>query len=155
MLPLTNLRTLLAASSTWQAWVAAANAAAAAERVHLVTVDAAEAQRPFAVVMPGDEWARESVAGGTANCFLANGTLNLAIEADVPAEYAGSHADAAVWFLSKVGAIISEMEDLAASGTYLNVTGIKQLDAIGRSPKSEQKSDGDYFEITFTVSWRS
>ena len=150
-LPLYNLQTLLAASAAWQEWVGAANAEGGRRRIHLVAVDAAEALRPLAWIDQGDDWSRETEAGGARNHFKGSGTLKLWFEADVPKEYEDSHRHAMLWFMNKVGAIISEMEQLAGSGSYLCVHRFLQDDPPVRSREGEE--DGDFIQVTFSIGW--
>ena len=150
-LPLDNLRTLLANCPSFQTWVGAADAAEALAAISLVAVETVE--RPLAIVMqaPGRGWASRQNAGGAANWFSQSGTLLILFEDDVEAE--AIEPDAELTFTNLVGAIISEMQDLAGSGGHLNVTSIAIKDGPSRSDFSEKESTGDYYQVVLEVGW--
>lgn len=154
-LPLKNLQTLVSNSSTFQTWVGAADAATAAARIYLVGEDKSATTRPFAVVHHLDpaEFNREAQAGGAVQCFVESGAVGLIFEDDVGAAYAADHADAEMEFTNIVGAVISEMEDLAGSGAYLNVTRFGVITGPARSALDEAESEGDYYGIQFRVEY--
>jgi len=155
-LPLENLRTLVAASANFQAWVGAGDASEAKEHVYRVAADSPfSSKRPFALVRNADpgEVEHASEAGGAAQYFVESGALELYFEDAVAEANQDSHADAELAFLNTVGAIMGDMEALAGSGTYLTMTGWQILAGPTRSHPDETESGGDFYQVLLKVTW--
>ena len=161
-LPLDHLRTLVAASSTFQAWVGATGEteaqriASAKEHVYVAALPAPiAAKRPFALVAHGDAWQREADTGGAGHSYLKTGSLYLGFEANVAEanQVAGSEGDAFIAFANEVGNTIADMEVLSGTGTYLNVTRISEYVRPRRAHPDEAGNAGVYYEAAYTIDW--
>ena len=150
-LPLENVRTLLKNVSAFQAWVGAADAAAAASSIHLVAAEPT-IPRPFALVFfcAEDTWGRERIFEGSHGYYEPAGSVRLLFADDVAVANQDSFADSGLQFLNDVGGIISGMEDLAGSGGYINLTAIRKVDGPKRAGKEESE---DYYFIEFALDW--
>ena len=158
---LDNLRTLVAASSTFQTWVGAEDAAAAKAHIYLVGVDPAgegeslASKRPMAVVrhkVPADVEA-EAVAGGARQHFTHRGALELLFEDTVATAQQSDHGDAELAFANHVDGVLSDMKALAGSGTYLNMIGHATLNGPARAHPDERASEGDYYQQSVEIEW--
>ena len=118
---LDHAETLFAISATFQSCTGAIDADAAKAFIHLVEVstdDDSPPTRPM-MIIEHDSYESERVAGGATNTYAHSGTITVWIE-HVISE--ADEVDASHDFTNKVGAILQEIQDLAGSGTYLNVT---------------------------------
>ena len=150
---LDNLRTLVAASSTFQSWVGSpGDAGAAAARCYLVAEDSPT--RPFGLArfpVPAD-WRSNAIAGGAAQYYdLGSGVLELFLEWTVAADL--NHADAERTFFNTVDAIISEMLALSGSGTYFAIKSVECSHGPVRSSADETHSEGDYYQMGFRIAY--
>lgn len=130
-----NLQVLIANSPTWQTWTDSANASEAMEHIHFcLPREVIEAgleqddekrwtltQRPFCLLYWGDQVEVDIVAvhGYTVSCDLW-----ALFEADVPDDYAdqtnaGDIRNAMIWYTNKIGAVVTEVCNLAARGELL------------------------------------
>jgi len=149
---LDNVRNLIAASATWQAWCGASTAAIAATKIHLHAIDTTDIQmaRPFVIVMQGDT--REWNFTGT-QAWGEVGSAIVHIEANMPDELREIHGAAASWFYERVGAIVDEMLALSGTTGYINATQISQLVAPQRSAAEDAETLGHYLAMQLGVSW--
>lgn len=147
------LKTLLSESSSWRTWTGAADAAAALAFIHLIRRPAA-ATRPFALIDWGGSFRSYGRASGAGTHFQREGDLILIVEDDVdPTEVADANAaDAEYSFRNNLGALIADIEDLAAVDTKLDVTGIDVLN-VSRSHPDERVTLGDYYQAVLLISW--
>jgi len=153
--PLGYLRDTIAASTAFQAWVGAADAAEAKESIYPVA--ARVASMPYCVIDWAENWARIADAGGTRNHFAGGGDLVMTFQAAI-ADGLGE-ADAAWTFMNNVGAVISDMEKLAGTDPYLNITEISKENGPVRPTEDEVQSAtdaagnliGDFYQATFRV----
>ena len=145
-LPLGHLKTLLGASGTFASWIGSSH-------VRFVEVTAAEDKdlRPWALIDQGADWERTKFAAD-AGRLRGGGSLMLRVLADVPAEHADDAGDAQFWFTNQLGAIVQEIEELAGSDAYLNVTGINLVE-LERADETVANTEGDYLTALFEVSW--
>lgn len=138
-------RDLVASSSTFQAWVSAANEAAAKARVYTVGRDGdglAAFERPFALVSIPESYGHTVRHGGHAA-----GSLLLILEAEVDSD-ADSHEDAAYDFGNTVGAIVKEMIEESQAPGRLFVRSIDQTIPPSRSGKAEAV---DYYQAAYLI----
>ncbi len=155
-LPMEHLRTLVAASATFQAWTNTASAADAKDHIYLTIaeVDATERlanMRPFALIALAEEADFESVGGGANDTFIDRGSLTLIFEANVePADNAG---DVGLLFANQVGKTIDEMLALAGSSGYLCVQRIEKFLGPARAKHDIEDGEGDFYQIGFKIHW--
>ena len=148
-LPLNYLKLTLAASSTFQAMVSAADAAAALAFIHPVQTDE---QPPFAVLDWDPGWRRTAIAGGSRNVFQQDGTLTLLLRAMIDGEH--DEEEAAYTFINDVGDIIADMEELAGTAGFLNITTISITDGPSRPTADEVTALGyDFYEIILSIAF--
>lgn len=150
-LPIDFLRNTVASSSTFQGWTSTANESAAKARVHAVNA-AASATAPMAVVGWQPGYVRTKDGGGIRNHFTGNGPLFLLFRAGITES---DNADAEYAFLNKVGAILSEMELVAGTATYLDTESVTLTDGPYRPEENEALGIGDYYEALFAVEFMS
>jgi len=151
--PLSALKTLLAASAACQAFLGAD----AAERIHLAVLPVnddgeplADAQvsalRPFALVMhhvpSGSEW---------NSLKPANGSLRVALERNVAPDV--SVPDAEIAFENQIGAIAEEIQSLGLTGGHLIVRRVTIIAGPGRESWAEGQAQGQYHFAGLQVFW--
>lgn len=154
-LPKANLKTLLAATTAFQTWVSASDAAGAAAHIGLVAIDpdadkSFRLQVPLALVRdtsPLDERWPKNVPYATA------GTLEIVFMDAVATANAGSHADAMLAFQNTVGAVLTAMQQLSQSGGYLILQELTIADGPRRAHPDTRASQGDFMEIVVRVRW--
>lgn len=133
------LKLLVAASTTFQSVVSAADATAALEHIQYPDVEEIDGQGnvihsrfpPRVVINDEVDFRREKF--GTA-LWSTRGSLRLMFEFFIPPAVAAEGSEnAAAWFMTKVGAIMAEMEALAGTGepvsghTHLNMVGYSRI----------------------------
>jgi hypothetical protein len=171
-LSLERLRTLLAASSSWQTWTATASASAAKAHVYLIappeasgregfTLAALQALRPYAridIVRDGNAIDVQRHADSPPFTWTYGGTLVLTFEDDVAAGLIENLRDADITFLNRVGAVIDDM--LALSGTtatgvdggYLRLTAASLI-RCDRAREETETEQGEFHEAEIRISW--
>jgi len=152
-LPIENLRILLAASTTFQTLVNAGDAAAAKPYVYVDSIDES-VSRPFALVSD-QAWNLSLVGQGAVNAFDEGGVLLLEIQAGVGDAYEddGAGNNPGFEFRNTIGAIVEEMLDLAASGTYLDVSGVRFEVPPTRVLPETEAADEDFFAVRLQLQW--
>lgn len=150
-LPIDYLRNTVASSSTFRTWTSTASEALAKVRVHAVSA-ASNATAPLAVAgwLPG--YTRTKVGGASRNHFEGQGQLILLFRAAISE---AANADAEYDFLNKVGAVVSEMELVAGTATYLDIESITLSDGPYRPEENESQGIGNYYEALFTIEFAS
>jgi len=150
-LPKSYLRTLLAASSTFQAWVGVADAESALAYIHITALDATDGEfdRPFGLVSDADPatFARRAEGGGAGNTYIDEGVLHLYLEAAVAAS---GHEAQDYEFTNTVSGIIADMSAIAGTGSYLNAVDFEIVSGPARSGEDE---DSDYYQVVVSVTW--
>jgi hypothetical protein len=149
-LPLAHLRTLIAACPAFQAWTGAANAAAAAARIHLVNLPEGDLTRPFALIGYGEKWKYTKIADIS---FQARGELFVMFEDDVASANQASEADAVIAFMNDVGATLAEMMDFSGWNGYLHIAEIEIGSVPERFTSEEGQMDEDYYRVEFVATW--
>ena len=173
-----ELRRLLSSCPAWQQWRGvqddASPAAASAEGVHLIalppptgrdiaTGDGAytrahlESLRPFALIdYPPPEMEDDESFVGTRHAsgyFVHRGRLNLAFDADVPAELRGDLQGAKLDFMRKVGAVIRDLEDRADTDDFLSVLSLRMWAPPLASDELGAASMGEFFKAEYLVDY--
>ena len=149
---LNNLRTLLSNCAAFKTLVGAADAAAALASIHLVAVE--NPTRPFALIAFAERgcWTARKNAGGAGNYFRDEGSLMLLLEQDV-AEGTSTEPDAGLTFANALGDIAADILELAGTGTYLSVTGVRVVQGPQRSHRDAAPKEGDYYQALLQVDW--
>lgn len=134
-LPLQNFRITLAASTTFQELVGAANAAEALERVLWWELTGEDLNRAAV------RFADQVVSRKTFDSLTTGGGINVVGEFTLPEEYVGDAENTAIMALNKTGQINRELFSLGISdpATYLNITNIEIHD-IGYFDRNERNA---------------
>lgn len=156
-LPLHYLRLTLAQSANFQTWCGALDANDALNYIHPVSLDSASGN--FAVVDWFDNFSRTADSGGDRNYFLQEGDLMLYFRA--PIEDGDTDAEAAYKFTNQLGAILGDLETLAGTPGYLNLSRIQLSEPITRLTEDESKASknaagaliGDYYEAIYRIEY--
>jgi len=122
---LENVRTLLAASASFQSLVSAVDAAAAKAYIHYPAADSGTWARPGAMIDHEQGSPEHPLVGrGGGNTYGETGQVEIVIEADIGASYQakGQEELAYLEFANVIGAIASEIKALAGTGSYLHAT---------------------------------
>ena len=146
------LRDLLAASSTFQAWVEAEDAAAAEARIY-IDVEASPT-RPCACVRfddPADSRSR-AVAGGSRQWFLGSGTLGVLFEAVVD-DTLDDPADQMRAFKRTIDQVLSDMQALSGSGGYLIVNTFRMQEGPFRTGPTGALANDDVLQALVAVDY--
>jgi hypothetical protein len=169
--PIDALATLVAASTSFQSFVGAANAAAAAARVHkldlprpegeVYTIDELSTYRPLAIVdmeRGGGGWEAIEVAkGGGIGRFRTGGRLMLCLERSVPPGLVDDNRAADADFMAKVEAIASDMLALAetddGTNVYLCLRKMRIHAGPRRADPKEVATLGDYQLVWLEIDW--
>ena len=165
-----NLRTLIATTATFQAWVGAtgtaperlatgkAAIALAGIRLDTSTMTDAQkraawsAQRPFAIISMSDDWAKTSLGeGGPHGLGCA---LFAYFEADVDEDDLNSIEDPFVDFANTLDAILTEMLAIEGSDGYLCVASIRIVAPPLRADKRSIPTMGDHQLAAIEVTTR-
>jgi len=163
--PLELLRTLVAASATFQSWVGATGAteaeliASAKASVYLVGLDdvsgtdywdTVSSARPFALLDIGEEF--EHVRSAHISSFVPSGSLLARFESAVASGDKDDAEAAQKAHVKTVGDILGEMEAKSAEAGYLIINGFSMTD-INRTPQDDVKDWGDAFASDWVISW--
>jgi hypothetical protein len=159
--PIDALRTMLANSTSFQAWTNKTNTTDALTHIFIVAPDASgdypdpveHMPRPFALI--NLDTARRSLRGsGNSPLFAPNNELLLKFEA----KNHGYHklaTDPAFIFLNAVGAIISDLEGESQGDGGLQILAL-QIESPERKKQSYTGEPGDFYaiEIKITAGFR-
>lgn len=155
---LAGIRVLIAASSTFQAWTGAANAAAALAFVHLYEADDRSAtadSKPRAIVRLDSEFSHTRMGVGLHE---SKGSLSVSFQAG-PGSGLTTLSDQYTDFCNKIGGVISDCQAIAGYGnagdgeSYLNVV---EWSSDGMPPeRCEAQHEGGsfYFQDNYIVRW--
>jgi len=146
------LKDLLSNCATFQTWCGVDNAAAAKAFIHEYALDGDEIDRPFALI---ERTGREDsiIAGGARNYRMGRGSLELTFEADISEAYRDSHINARTEFDNILGAIITEMWELAGKGTHLSIHNVAQVEGPTRNAKNERKTGTNSVDFYYREKW--
>jgi hypothetical protein len=122
------MKSLIAASSTFQTMVGAASAAAAKASIYLGAYTPAGAiARPFALVssVSADRFSKTGLSG-----WVENGSFKILIERDIAAGYQPDDRqnDAELEFRNLIGKLLEEIADLSCQPGYLVLRSIEITD---------------------------
>ena len=149
--PLELLRNLVAASSTFQTWVGAEDAAAAKASIYLVSVPEVSEEdywttlasaQPYCILDTGDGYGLHKTA---ENCFRVDGDMVLAFCDAVASENADDPEAAQKAFMLQVGNTIDDMAALAGTPGYLVVADFDIVESPQRSSPEERNELGDIY----------
>ena len=132
---------LISKSAVFQAWVGAANEAAALLRIHHFAEDDDNLTYPLATVdHGGDALSLMAVAGGAADVYKTASEVEVLFVAERPTDY--SDQDFMAYMTNQVGAIVEELRDL--SGVSSNIR-VKKFVAfgLGIATAEEANAGGD------------
>jgi len=150
--PLSVLRTMLSESSSFQTWVAAANAAAALGSIYLIGTDTPV--RPYAVVSRIDNWSSGLVGGSPGDYgFIASGRLYFDFEDAISSGNQASYADSMLAFKNNVGAVISDLQNTSGGSERLLLRRFDMVAGPQRFDKTESNSDADVLWCRFSVDY--
>lgn len=163
-LVLENMRSLLAVSATFQTLRNAANATDAKVGIHLVslpepvdghvyTLEELQAYRPFALIDFPDDGESFNSSRIAETAYQDSGRLVMMLEAEVPDALAKRPADAKIWFLNQVGAILTEMMAYSGDAGYLTVHTFRILRGPERSRDDVLSAEGDFFQVLLEIEW--
>lgn len=141
-LVLSNVRTLIAATSAFQTWTDSDNLTEALTHVYYVYCAVADeiAARPYAVVDWTDDWLHGRIAHET---HTTQATVRVAFVGEVPAAYTNDEADAMLWFANTIGSIVADLKTQArAYGVILGDIATEMRPV--RADEKERVSEGDW-----------
>ncbi len=152
---LLGLRTILARSADFHAFVGAADEAEAEAKVHLFNLEAdpeeLAADRPNATIWLADQFTMDAIAWGDRAMLDPGGDLVLEIQGpdEEPAD-----REAGYWaFVTWLDKILTAMRDAAAVSDSLTIRSIRALWSPRRSPPQDDPSTGGYWHCGLVVSW--
>lgn len=152
---LDNLRTALANSTTFQAWVGAADAAAALASIHLYDVDpdadkSFQAQMPLAIVRDADP---PQVAWTHLSAWPLGGVVVVEFLDAVAAANQSDHEAAGNAFRNNAEGVLDDLMALSEAGGYLMIRRIEPESGPARTHPDYIQSQGDAFMATYRVHW--
>ena len=152
-LPLENLRTLLANCSAFQTWTGTANATAAKARISLFAENIDTL--PTATITWGaqNNYASDKAFGGEGGTYIRGGNADIFFIGDLESTYAAYEDtldDLMLDFCNGIGAIMDDLDELAGTDAYLDVTGWQKVGGPMRSGKEETEK---IVELVVRVSW--
>ena len=155
--PVENLRSLIAASTTFQTLVGVqedvdptAEAKAHIYVPSIETASAVKAARPFALIGQGDRFDMERTS---VTNFRPSGSLIFMLEIDVDEDDADDAEDAEKAFCKTLGDIFTDILTLSNDGNYLAVTAIRQLSGPMRADKKMRQDEGDFYQAVYSIEW--
>jgi hypothetical protein len=146
-----NTRLILAASATFQAMVGAENPGEARASILYPIVDATDYARPCAILWFGDG-EHPLIGRGLHSEFGERARVGCRIERTIDAadDDAGEENDAYLVFANIIGAILSEIEALAGTATYLDITSIRIAD-LPRTPLEDESAGTRYYACELEI----
>jgi len=165
------LKDTLAACTAFQEWVGATTAATAAESIYLEALQPDEyysdrhelerlkSRRPFAQIWTSEESGFSMQRTAAPNVMVANGTLYLRLERNVPEAIAHDYAEVDRTFKNVLGAIVSSgdaaepgLAELGSQAGYLDIDTIT-VQQWSRTAPDEWPTIGDAQEATVVIGW--
>lgn len=151
--PLDLLADMIAASTTFQDWVDAGDAAEAAANVYLCADDPATMTRPFALIVCGNDFGLSSIAGGSSYTFREYGSIGVIFEGIVPDDYTDSHSDAILWFANAVGGTAKDLATASGVDDNLCISSIGLVYGPSRANAKERATIGDIVQAAIEIKW--
>ena len=161
---LLNTAALLYDNPEWQKWLkvdgASDPATAAKKNIWIRSIEPRENaqgevewRRPLALIAFSGELRHPILGVAETNLLGEEGTIELLIEAETPSSLIDKTDEAYIWFLNHIGAVKKEMLKLIGKAGYLNVQNITTPGPM-RSDESENATQGDYWQIFFSLEYR-
>lgn len=155
-LPAKYMRDMIAASSTWQTWVA--DALTPETRVYYGHADEEEVFAadgdtllPFAVIEDMDFMLPKEGFGGR-NHFYQRGAL--AVRFVAPVSSSDSHSDAFMRFRNNIGGVLDDLMSISGTPGYLDITDMAFLEGgPSRTAPEERQSYYDTYELTMRMDY--
>jgi hypothetical protein len=140
----------LAASTTFQAWVGAADAAGAMARIGYVAVPGDDVARPCAFVRQagGWRWSRQD----TSLAPQPGNRTYIVFEQDVPAAWRDLHADAEFTFSAPVATIMDEVWEAAIVAGY-PLEAFEAAETPVRASQAEGAQERDFVMQPYLLTW--
>jgi putative component of toxin-antitoxin plasmid stabilization module len=113
------------------------------------SVEIAVPTMPFAIADWAENFARILESQGTRNYFMQDGGLVMLFRAAVDSSH--TEQEAAFAFTNKLGAIVKEMEEVAGTAGYLDITEIALEDGPIRPGEDERVTVGDFYQVMYRV----
>ena len=114
-------------------------------------VRVAQPDLPFCLVDWGPNFRRRAAAGGARTHFEQEGDLAMLFRAGIDPAH---DEETAAWaFLNVIGAVIADMEELAGTAGYLDISAITRERGPYRPEEDEVKTAGDFYEAVYRVEW--
>lgn len=148
---LDQLRTIVAASSTFQTVTGAADATAALESIHIqLTIDEARlyAKRPFALIAVVERSA-DPAADGVGTQTTVRGGLVLTLEDN--AKHGNNEEASTFEFLNFAGGVIDDIEEIAGVDAYLATWRNDMSVPPNRTPRAERNPDRDFWTCSYRI----
>jgi hypothetical protein len=151
-----NLRDIIAASATFQAWTGAANAAAAEAFIFTSGYKEPEvASMPVRASIFHKEYMWHNVAAATHD---DSGILEAWFEGTIPVTYKDTEMNARLWFEENVSGVIEDIKALNGTGSYTlyNHFGYKIGEGEAgrvRDGSAEKTDKGDEIMYIATFAW--
>lgn len=154
--PIALLRAAIAASTTFQAAVGAADATAALPRVMDEMPEGSweDLKKPFAVVRDGEQLEAVRVAAGAQDYLRWSGTVEVTFVADDGGQApAGGEADAKTAFRNFAGGVMHDVAQNAGVDAGLAIERIAMTIPPSRSHPADAVDGQKYWVCKFAVSW--
>jgi hypothetical protein len=144
------LRTLVASSTTFQAWVDEASAEAAKAHIYLLAIDASSISRPFAgVEIVPQSWRTQSVASGSSqDVYIDGGIARITFE-----DSAGVNDWTTEYyeFANRYEAVLADILALSGHGNHPAIANATIEDGPARVTDDDAPGDQDYYGVSLTV----
>ena len=149
--PLDRMRSMVAASPAYQAWIGAADATAALDRVFLLQTSR-KPLLPLCLIDLGDQFERVRTRILNGRPFESAGQLIVYFRDLVPDGV--DDIEAVYAFTNQVGAVWNDLEQLAGTRGMVGITGITLAVPPTRIEADRRQYTQDYFEIALACSFR-
>lgn len=135
-----NLRILIANTARFQSLVGAVDAPAAMLSIDYPAVEGSKWLRPRVLIGSDGTWEHERIASPPQAPWAETTDLWFMLEIDIDPAFtaAGNEKLAHLAFLNTVGAIVTEMQELAGSAPYLDVQSMAADEGPMRSDEDDE-----------------
>ena len=152
--PLDILRTMIAGSATFQAWLgidpeAEEETRLAAAKARVYIVSATLPTRPFALIGFGSRWAARRIADG----YAYSGSAFMQMAKDLQAEEGGDQNAAFLAFVRDAGAIVEELFAQAGGDGMLRFEEISRAKSPGMGSLEADATKGEYAFVEYALRW--
>ncbi len=149
VLPMANLRSLIASTSEFQAWTSTANQTAAEARIYIGSESSPV--RPFCAISV-EELELVRISGGASGFFVPSGALRVLWEAEITGADLTSQEDAENTFLGDIDTVMSAVLD--ASGLS-DAISLDAFDLIEDPSRSDEDEADEYYQAKTLARWRT